>query len=100
VWTADTPTTASRAAWVRNLDALAARKPRIVVPGHAAVGSALDASALSFTRDYLLAFDAELPKAKDGAALIDAMTRRYPDAGLAIALQLGAKVAKGEMKWG
>ena len=100
VWTADTPTAEARAAWVRNLDAIASRKSRVVVPGHTAINGVPDASALSFTRDYLLAFEAELPKAKDSATLIEAMNRRYPDAGLAVALQIGAKVAKGEMKWG
>jgi glyoxylase-like metal-dependent hydrolase (beta-lactamase superfamily II) len=100
VWTADTPTPQARAAWIKALDAIAARKPAVVVPGHMAPGGALDVSAVTYTRDYLRAFDEELPKAADSAALIAAMTRRYPDAGLAIALQLGAKVAKGEMKWG
>ena len=33
-------------------------------------------------------------------ALIAAMTARYPDAGMGVALQVGAKVATGEMKWG
>ena len=33
-------------------------------------------------------------------ALIAAMTARYPDAGMGVALQIGAKVATGEMKWG
>jgi hypothetical protein len=61
VWTADTPTTEARAS----------RKPRIVVPGHTTIDGVPDASALTFTRDYLLAFEAELPKAKDGAALIE-----------------------------
>jgi hypothetical protein len=28
------------------------------------------------------------------------MVARYPDAGMLIAAQLGAKVAKGEMTWG
>jgi hypothetical protein len=64
-----------------------------------AVNGALDASALSFTRDDLKAFEAEVPKSKDSAALIEAMTRRTPDAGLAMALQIGAKVVKGEMAW-
>jgi glyoxylase-like metal-dependent hydrolase (beta-lactamase superfamily II) len=100
VWTADTPTVASRAKWIQALDAIAARKPAIVVPGHLAADGALDVSAVAYTRDYLLAFDEEQAKAADSAALIAAMTRRYPTAGLAAALQLGAKVAKGEMKWG
>jgi glyoxylase-like metal-dependent hydrolase (beta-lactamase superfamily II) len=100
VWTADTPTPQARAAWIKTLDEIAARKPAVVVPGHMAVKGALDASALAYTRGYLLAFEEELAKAADSAALIAALTKRYPDAGLAPALQIGAKVAKGEMKWG
>jgi glyoxylase-like metal-dependent hydrolase (beta-lactamase superfamily II) len=100
VWTADTQGAEARARWVKNLEAMAARKPAVVVPGHVAAGAALDASAITYTRDYLLAFEEELAKAADSGALIAAMTRRYPDAGMAVALQIGAKVAKGEMKWG
>jgi hypothetical protein len=33
---------------------------------------------------YLLAFEIELAKASDSAALIAAMTQRYPDAGMAV----------------
>jgi hypothetical protein len=100
VWTADTQGAEARAAWVKTLDAMAARKPAVVVPGHMAPNAAIDASALRYTRDYLVAFEAELVKAADSAALIAAMTKRYPDAGMGVALQIGAKVAKGEMKWG
>jgi glyoxylase-like metal-dependent hydrolase (beta-lactamase superfamily II) len=100
VWTADTKGAEARATWVKNLDAMAARKPRIVVPGHMAVGARTDVSAIRYTRDYLLAFEKELAKAANSTALIAAMTKRYPDAGMAIALQIGAKVAMGEMKWG
>lgn len=100
VWTADTPTPQARAAWVKNLDAIAARNPAIVVPGHMAVDAALDVSAVNYTRDYLLAFEQEVAKAADSAALIAAMKQRYPGAGLAPALEIGAKVVKGEMKWG
>ena len=100
VWTADTQGAEARAAWVNNLDAMAARKPAVVVPGHMAPGVATDASAIRYTRDYLVAFEEELAKAVDSAALIAAMTKRYPDAGMGVALQIGAKVAKGEMKWG
>jgi glyoxylase-like metal-dependent hydrolase (beta-lactamase superfamily II) len=100
VWTADTQGAEARALWVKNLEAMAARKPGVVVPGHMTAGVALDASAIQYTRDYLLAFERELAKAADSAALIAAMTQRYPDAGMDVALQIGAKVAKGEMKWG
>ena len=100
VWTADTQGAEARAAWVKNLDAMAARKPAVVIPGHMAPSAAIDASAIRYTRDYLVAFDEELAKATDSAALIAAMTKRYPSAGMEVALQIGAKVAKGEMKWG
>jgi len=100
VWTADTATPQSRAAWVRNLDVIAARKPALVVPGHMAPDATLDIAAVTYTRDYLLAFEQELAKAADAAGLIAAMKQRYPSAGLAVALEIGAKVAKGEMKWG
>ena len=99
VWTADTATPELRAAWVKELEAIAARKPKIVVPGHLAEGVPLDGSAITYTRDYLLAFEEELAKATDSAAVIDAMKRRYPTAGMDVALDVGAKVAKGELKW-
>ncbi len=100
VWTADTQGADARAAWVKSLDAMAARKPAVVVPGHMAPGAAPDATAIRYTRDYLVAFEDALVKAADSAALIAAMTQRYPNAGMGVALQIGAKVAKGEMKWG
>jgi glyoxylase-like metal-dependent hydrolase (beta-lactamase superfamily II) len=101
VWTADTQGAEARASWLKTLDAMAARNPAVVVPGHMALNATTDdASAISYTRDYLLAFEEELVKAADGAALIAAMTKRYPSAGMGVALQIGAKVAKGEMRWG
>ena len=100
VWTADTPTPAARAAWIKNLEAIAARQPAVVVPGHMSAQAALDISTVHYTRDYLLAFEQELAQAANSEALIAAMQRRYPDADLPAALQIGAKVAKGEMKWG
>ena len=100
VWTADTVSAEGRAVWVKQLDAMLARKPAVVVPGHMTPSAPTGAAALTYTRDYLLAFEAELSNAKDSAALIAAMTARYPEAGMGVALQIGAKVATGEMKWG
>ncbi len=100
VWTADTPTAEQRAAWVQALDEMAARSPRVVIPGHMQPDAAIDASAIQYTREYLLAFEEELAKANNSDELIEAMTRRYPNAKLSVALQIGAKVAMGEMDWG
>ncbi len=100
VWMADTPTPEARAQWVAELDAMIARKPKVVVAGHAASVVETGPDSLKFTRDYLLAFETEVAKATDSGALIAAMKRLYPGLGLEVALEIGAKVSKGEMKWG
>ena len=99
VWTADTQKQSERQAWLAQLEEMQALKPATVVPGHMAAGTALDDSAIRYTRDYLQRFEAELPKAKDAAGLISTMQQAYPKAGLGIALDIGAKVHKSEMKW-
>jgi glyoxylase-like metal-dependent hydrolase (beta-lactamase superfamily II) len=99
VWTADTPKAAEREAWRAQLADMLALQPAIVVPGHMAAGTALDAGSVRYTLDYLTRFETELPKAANAAALIATMQQAYPQAGLAIALDIGAKVNKGEMAW-
>lgn len=100
VWVADTPTDEQRTAWIGLLDEMAALDPQLVVPGHRLPDTQADASAITATREYLLAFADELANAADGAALTEALTARYPDNGMLIAAQIGAKVAKREMSWG
>lgn len=100
VWTADTPTKEKRAAWVANLDKIAARGPKIVVPGHMAPEAKMGLDAVEYTKSYLLAFEEELAKAKDSGALKAAMEARFPGLGMGVALDIGSKVATGEMKWG
>jgi glyoxylase-like metal-dependent hydrolase (beta-lactamase superfamily II) len=98
-WTADTQTAQERADWSRKLGAMAALQPAIVVPGHMLPGQKQDASQLAYTQSYLNRFESELAKAPDSAVLIEAMQSAYPGAGLMVALEIGAKVNKGEMKW-
>ena len=100
VWTADTQTKEQRAAWVANLDKISARKPDIVVSGHMLTEAATDLSGVQHTKAYLLAFEEELTKAANAAALKAAMEARFPGLGMGVALDIGSKVAKGEMKWG
>ncbi|MER8366973.1 MBL fold metallo-hydrolase [Mesorhizobium sp. M1378] len=100
VWTADTPTRELRAAWIANLEKIAARKPAIVVPGHMTPEAATDLSGVEHTKTYLIAFEEELAKAKDAAALKSAMEARFPGLGMGVALDIGSKIATGEMKWG
>lgn len=99
VWTADTQTRQERADWAAKLADIAALQPLRVIPGHSRAGAAQDVTALSWTQNYLARFETELPKAANAAALIATMQQAYPDAGLGIALDIGAKVNKGEMKW-
>ncbi|WP_086661535.1 MBL fold metallo-hydrolase [Lentzea kentuckyensis] len=100
VWVADTPKPEQRASWIGLLDEIAALDPQLVVPGHRLPEAPADASAISGTRECLLAFEEEFAAAADGAALTEALVKRYPDHGMLIAAQIGAKVAKGEMSWG
>lgn len=100
VWVADEGTSEKRANWIKALDELIARNPKIVIPGHQSEKAPQGVEAVKFTRDYLVAFEEEVTKGKDSAAVIAAMKNRYPDLEDAGSLELGAKVAKGEMKWG
>lgn len=99
VWTADATSAEDRAAWARKLSDIAALQPKVVVPGHSAPGAAEDVSQVVYTQTYLQRWDAALKTTKSSAELIDTMKAAYPDAGLGIALDIGAKVAKGEMAW-
>ena len=99
LWTADTQSVQERADWAKKLAAMAALQPAVVIPGHSLPGQKHDASALAWTQAYLARFEQALPKAANSAALISTMQAAFPDAGLGIALDIGAKVNKGEMKW-
>ncbi len=100
VWTADTQSAAERAAWVAQLDEIAALQPTLVVPGHMQAGTKIDASTLTFTKAYLQTFEKNLAATKNSAELIQAMKQSYPQLTEgAMSLDIGAKVNKGEMKW-
>ena len=99
VWMADTQSAQSHADWLATLKTIAALKPKMVVPGHYLAGPSSALQAARFTAGYIRAFDAQTTKAKDSAELIAAMKKLYPSAGEVSSLELGAKVAKGEMKW-
>ena len=99
VWTADTPTKKQRATWIANLEKIVARSPAIVVAGHMTSDAPTDLSGVEHTIAYLKAFDEALVKAKNASALKAAMEARFPGLGMGVALDIGSKVATGEMKW-
>lgn len=97
VWMADTQSAQSHKDWLTTLQRIEDLKPRTVIPGHYLGTPSL--KSVAFTADYIKAFDAETTKAKNSAALIAAMKKRYPTLADESSLELSAKVAKGEMKW-
>jgi len=103
LWVADTQTPESRRDWLKTLGRIEALRPKTVVPGHFepnADGSMpYSLASVKFTRSYLQTFETEAAKAKDSAALVAAMKKRYPKLQHASSLELSAKVIKGEMKW-
>jgi glyoxylase-like metal-dependent hydrolase (beta-lactamase superfamily II) len=91
VYTAETDRK-KRANWRDSLRKVRDLEPSVVVPGHSKVGAALDSrTAVEFTETYLLAFEEELQMAKTPESLIDAMKKRFPSAGLLVALERGAR---------
>lgn len=99
-WVADVSSLADRKAWIATLDGILARKPEIVVPGHIRANWPMDLSGVTYTRDFLIAFNEEDARSKDAAELIAAMRKRYPNDAMPISLEMGAKVVKHEMQWG
>ena len=99
LWTADAQSVQERADWGKTLAAMAALQPAVVIAGHSQPGQPRDASQLAWSQAYLARYEQELPKAANSGALIEAMKAAYPTAGLGIALEIGAKVNKGEMTW-
>jgi glyoxylase-like metal-dependent hydrolase (beta-lactamase superfamily II) len=99
VWMADTQSPESHTDWLTTLATIEKLKPKTVVPGHYLPGASSALQSAAFTAGYIEAFDAETVKARDSAALVAALKKRYPNAGGEDSLQLSAKVAKGEMKW-
>ncbi|MGE1153622.1 MBL fold metallo-hydrolase [Pseudomonas kitaguniensis] len=97
VWMADTQSAQSHTDWLATLQRIEQLKPLTVIPGHYLGSPSL--KSVAFTADYIKAFDLETAKAKDSAALIAAMKKRYPNLADESSLELSAKVAKGEMKW-
>jgi len=98
-WIADNQTVESRAHWQQTLEGIKALKPEVVVPGHFLPGADQTLKSVTFTQNYLTTLEAELPKAKNSAALVAAMKKHYPDLKDESSLELSAKVLKGEMKW-
>nr|WP_314266390.1 MBL fold metallo-hydrolase [uncultured Moellerella sp.] len=99
LWIADTQTKLSRQQWLQTLESIKALKPEIVVPGHFTGSSKMDIGTVTFSQNYLNAFEKAADKSTNSAELIEKMTAQYPDLDDVSSLELSAKVIKGEMQW-
>jgi glyoxylase-like metal-dependent hydrolase (beta-lactamase superfamily II) len=88
-WTAET-NAASRAAWSKTLDEVAALGATTVVAGHKEPGLKDDASGIAATKAYLKDFDEAAAASKSAAELQAKMKAKYPKLAMDIVLQIGA----------
>lgn len=99
VWTADTQTKAARTAWQQALAQISTLAPTRVIPGHFYGTEPQGLAAVTFTADYLQAFETALAKQPTSAAVIQQMQQQYPTLRGQESLAISAKVNTGEMKW-
>ena len=99
LWMADAQSEESQAAWKAQLQEMLALKPSMVIPGHMTQGTELTADNITFSLNYITAFQKAKKDSKDSAELIKTMTAKYPEAQGALNLDIAAKVHKGEMTW-
>lgn len=99
LWMADAQTADARNQWITVLDKIEALNPSIVIPAHANSNSPFDLSAVKHTKSYIQFYQEALKTNKTSDALIKAIKTKYPALTFETALQIGAKVNTGEMKW-
>jgi glyoxylase-like metal-dependent hydrolase (beta-lactamase superfamily II) len=99
LWMADAQTADARKQWTAILDKIEALHPAIVIPAHANPQSPFDVSAVTHTKSYIQFYEEALKTNKTSEALITTLKTKYPTLTFDIALQIGAKVNTGEMKW-
>lgn len=99
LWMADAQTADARKSWISVLDKITALNPEIVIPAHANSNSPFDITAVNHTKSYIQFYEETLKTNKTSEALITALKAKYPALTFETALQIGAKVNTGEMKW-
>jgi glyoxylase-like metal-dependent hydrolase (beta-lactamase superfamily II) len=92
VWTAGTDEDARRR-WVGTLERIAALEPTVVVPGHQDPALGTTPASLTFTKEYLAAFEEELANSTTPEELQEKVKARYPDLALDVILKIGSKAA-------
>ncbi|MES2618944.1 MAG: MBL fold metallo-hydrolase [Bacteroidota bacterium] len=99
LWMADAQNTDARKNWISVLDKIESLHPTIVIPAHAKSETTFDISTVKHTKNYIQFYEEALKTNKTSETLISALKTKYPTLTFDIALQIGAKVNSGEMKW-
>lgn len=99
LWMADAQTPEARKQWITVLDKIEALHPEIVIPAHANSQSPFDIAAVKHTKSYIQFYEEALKNNKTSEDLIKSIKAKYPTLTFETALQIGAKVNTGEMKW-
>lgn len=99
LWMADAQTPEARSNWIKVLDKIIALKPSIVIPAHGKLTDPTDLTSVKHTKDYILFYEEALKTNSTSEALIKTIKAKYPALTFETALQIGAKVNTGEMKW-
>jgi hypothetical protein len=81
------------------LEKIESLTPDTVIPAHAKSGTPFDLKAVLHTKEYIKFYDEALKTNKTSEALIHTLKSKYPQLTFDTALQIGAKVNTGEMKW-
>jgi len=99
LWMADAQSAAARKQWINVLDKIEALHPEIVIPAHANSQSPFNITTVKHTKSYIQFYEEALKTNKTSENLIKAIKEKYPTLTFETALQIGAKVNTGEMKW-
>ncbi|MEP6794114.1 MAG: MBL fold metallo-hydrolase [Saprospiraceae bacterium] len=99
LWMADAQTAEARKQWINVLDKIESLDAAIVIPAHAKSASAFDMTAVHHTKSYIQFYEEALKSNKTSEALMASLKAKYPALTFDVALQIGAKVNTGEMKW-
>lgn len=99
LWMADAQTPEARQTWTSVLEKIESLKPAIVIPAHAKSDSPFDLKAVQHTKEYIQFYGNALKTSKTSEELIKTLKAKYPQLTFETALQIGAKVNTGEMKW-
>jgi glyoxylase-like metal-dependent hydrolase (beta-lactamase superfamily II) len=93
-------TAEERRQWIADIERLEKMGAEVVIPGHQKPGMPFDSSSMKFTKDYLIATEEELAKAKTTGAFFLAMAKRFPEANLIfLSNEMNSAVFKGGRDW-